>query len=82
MEAHAVVAVFACVEHFGAVFAFDAEGAALQRLFARAQQAPPSDGVFGGLQQQAFDFAAGGALAERSGLQHRRVVAEKARVGG
>ena len=49
VEAHAVVAVFAGVEHFGAVFAFDPEGAALQGLFAGAQQAPPSDGVFGGL---------------------------------
>ncbi len=77
-EADTVVAVAAGFEDGGGVFAVDAEAAGMQCFLAGLEQAPPGDGVFRRLQEEAFDFSSRGALAEQAGLEDGCVVPEVA----
>lgn len=63
LEADAVVTVLPRFENLGGELPRLFEGAGGAGFFTGLEEAPPGLGIFGGVQEEAFDFSAGGALA-------------------
>ena len=82
LKADTVVAVLPHFEDLGGELPRLFKGTGGEGFFAGLEEAPPGLGIFGGVQEEAFDFSAGGALTVEAGFEDRGIVAEAARVLG
>lgn len=76
LKADAVVAVIAGFEDLGGELSglFKVTGG--EGFFAGFKETPPCLRIFGGMEEEAFDFSSGGALAVEAGFEDSGVVAE------